>query len=169
MVSLSTHLHGLLKVLGASGQEHELLESEGVAGVGATVDDVESRAREDEVTSGAGKVGKVLVERNTLYLASRSASKHEVETAGEACLLGGSSLGHGHRDTENGVGTELALVGSTIKLDQEVINGLLVGDVEVLLDESGGNDIVDVGNSLVDTCVLGSQLLGIPCNNTKWV
>lgn len=66
VVSLSTHLHGLLKVLGASRQQHELLEREGVAGVRATVDDVKGGAGEDEVTGGAGKVGKVLVQGDTL-------------------------------------------------------------------------------------------------------
>jgi len=66
VVGLSSHLHGLLEVLGSSGEDHELLESESVAGVGSTVDDVESRARENEGSLDASKVGEVLVKRDVL-------------------------------------------------------------------------------------------------------
>ena len=66
-------------------------------------------------------------------------------------LLSGGSLGHSQRDTKNGVGTELALVGGSVKGVQESIDGGLVLDVEVGGDKGGGNDGVDVGNSLENT------------------
>jgi hypothetical protein len=67
------------------------------------------------------------------------------------CLLSSTSLGNGQRDTKDGVGAQLGLVGGAIKLDEEVIDGLLVLDIDVLLDELGANDGVDVLNSLQDT------------------
>lgn len=66
-------------------------------------------------------------------------------------LLSCTSLGNGQRDTENGVGAQLALVCGSIKLVQELVNLWLVLDIEVLLDESRANDVVDVGHGLGDT------------------
>lgn len=66
--------------------------------------------------------------------------------------MAGGGLGDSHRDTEDGVGTELALVGGTIEVDEELIDLLLVGDVELGLDELGGDNVVDVGDGLGDTC-----------------
>src|ERR1700730_11271180 len=63
-------------------------------------------------------------------------------------LLSGSRLRNCQRHTEDSIGTELSLVWSSIKLDQELINFWLILDIDVLLDESGTNDLVDVGNSL---------------------
>jgi hypothetical protein len=77
---------------------------------------------------GAGQVGDVCVERDT--------------------LLGSRGLCDGHGDTENGVGAELLLVLRAIELVQESINGGLVLDVDGLLDKGRGNGVVDVGNSL---------------------
>lgn len=77
------------------------------------------------------------------------------------CLLSGTSLGNGQRDTEDGVGAQLGLVGGAIKLDEEVINGLLVLDIDVLLDELRANDGVDVLNSLQDTLSLPLGLVSI--------
>lgn len=62
-------------------------------------------------------------------------------------LLSSSSLGNSQRDTEDGVCTELSLVRSSIKLDEELVDLWLVLDINVLLDESGSDDIVDVGYS----------------------
>lgn len=66
-------------------------------------------------------------------------------------LLSGTGLSNGEGDTEDGVGTKLSLVCGSIELDEEVINGLLVLDIDVLLDESWTDDLVDVLNSLKDT------------------
>lgn len=66
-------------------------------------------------------------------------------------LLSGGSLGNGQRDTEDGVGTELALVGGTIELVQELVDLGLLLNIEVLLDEGGANDVVDVLDGIEDT------------------
>lgn len=66
-------------------------------------------------------------------------------------LLSGTSLGDGQRDTEDGVGTELALVGGTIEAVKEGIDLGLVLDIDVLLDQSRANDGVDVLDGLGDT------------------
>ena len=69
----------------------------------------------------------------------------------QAHLLSSTSLGDGQRYTENSIGTKLGLVGSTIELVKESIDSGLVLDIEVLLDESRGNDLVDVGDGLGHT------------------
>lgn len=66
-------------------------------------------------------------------------------------LLSGTGLSNGKGDTEDSVGTKLGLVWGSIKLDEEVINGLLVLDIDVLLDESWADNLVDVIDSLEDT------------------
>lgn len=66
-------------------------------------------------------------------------------------LLSSSSLGNSQTDTKNGVGTELGLVWGSIKPEEELVNSGLVLDVDLGLNELGGNDGVDVGNSLCDT------------------
>lgn len=66
-------------------------------------------------------------------------------------LGGGTGLGNSQANTEDCVGTELGLVGSAIKLDEELINLGLVLDVDVLLDQGRADNVVDVLNSLGDT------------------
>lgn len=61
VIGLGTDLHGLREGGGASGDKHELLESELVAGMRATVDDIEAWSRKDKWRLDTGKVGKVLV------------------------------------------------------------------------------------------------------------
>ena len=68
-----------------------------------------------------------------------------------AHLLSSTSLGNSHGDTEDGVGTELALVGCSIGLDEEVIDSLLVGDAEARVDEGGSEDLDNVLYGLADT------------------
>ena len=131
VVGLRAHLHGLGEGRSTSGEEHELLEGKRVASVLTTVDDVEGGAGEDVGGLDAGELSEVSIE-------------------GEA-LVGGGSLGDGHGDTKDGVGAELALVVGAIKLVQEVVDLLLGSDGELGVDQSGGNDGVDVLNSLGDT------------------
>ena len=99
--------------------------------MGTTVQDILEGDGKDEGLLGSGKVGDVDVKRDT--------------------LLSGSSLGNGQRDTEDGVGTKGGLVGGAIELVKELINLGLVLDVDVLLDEGGANDLVDVLHGLEDT------------------
>ena len=65
-------------------------------------------------------------------------------------LLGGASLGDGQAHTQNGVGTELGLVGSAIEVVEELVDLGLVLDVDVLLDDRGSDDRVDVLDGLED-------------------
>lgn len=132
VVDLGTDLHGLGKGLGTSGQDHELLHGELVAGVGATVNDVHGGdGHDDLLATVSGQVGNVTVERDT--------------------LAGGTGLQDGHGDTEDGVGTVLGLVGGSIQLDQELIDGDLVLDVDVGGDQGRSEVLVDVLDSGQDT------------------
>jgi hypothetical protein len=121
--------------------DHELLESETATGVGATVEDVHEGNGENVGLLGTGKVGDVSVKGDT--------------------LLGSGGLSDGHGDTEDGVGTELGLVGGTVKLDHEVVDGALVLDVKVLLDEGRAESLVDVGDGLKDTLAAPLGLVAI--------
>lgn len=93
-----------------------------------SVQDVHEGHRKDIGLLGAGKVRDVRVERDA--------------------LLGGARLGNGQADTEDGIGTELGLVGSAIQVNQELVDLGLVLDVDVLLDDRRGDDLVDVLDSL---------------------
>ena len=128
MVSLGTDLHGLRESGSSDGKQHELLEGQLVSGVGATVDDVECGSGKDVGWLDASELGQMLVQGNT--------------------LLSSASLGDGNADAENGVGTELTLVRSFVKFDEEVIDVLLGSDLEAGLDQLGGNSFVDIGDGL---------------------
>ena len=132
VVGLGTDLHGLGKGLGAGGEEHELLEGELVTGMGTTVDNVESGSGESEGGLDTSKVSNVLVGRNT--------------------LLSSTSIEGSDGNTKNGVGAKLALVGSTVEFDEEIIDILLGSNLEAGLDKLGGDNVVYVGNGLEDTC-----------------
>lgn len=131
VVGLGADLHGLSEAGSAGGEEHELLEGKGVTSVRAAVDDVEGGAGEDVRLLDAGKRGNVSVQ-------------------GKA-LVGGTGLGNSHGDTQDSVSTKLALVGSAVKLDHEVVDLLLRGDRDLGLDKGGADDVVDVLNGLGDT------------------
>lgn len=79
---------------------------------------------------------------------SRAASERRVC----AHLLGGSSLGDSHRDTQDGVGAKLALVGRAVELDHPLVNLSLRRDGEAGLDEGRADNVVHVGDSLLDAC-----------------
>lgn len=124
VVGLSADLQSFCEG-GCSGrQEHEFLESKFVSSMRPSVDDVEGRGRKDERGLDTSKVGEVLVERNSLFSSSR--------------------LGYGDRDTKNSVCAEFSLVRSSIKLNEEIIDVLLLRHFETGLDECRGNDIVHV-------------------------
>ncbi len=63
VIRFRAHFHGLSKVGSASGQDHELLHSQLVACMGATIDDVESWRWHDDILV-ASKVSNVTVQRN---------------------------------------------------------------------------------------------------------
>jgi hypothetical protein len=109
--------------------------------VGATVQDVHERNGENVGLLGASQVGDVSVERDT--------------------LLSSSGLSNGHGDTENGIGTKLSLVLGSIELVEESIDGGLVLDVELLLDQGRCDLLVDVGNGLGNTLTAPLALVTI--------
>lgn len=99
--------------------------------MGATVQDVLEGDREDVGLLGTGEVGDVSVERDT--------------------LLSSTSLGDSQADTQDGVGTQVVLVGGAIELVEELIDLGLVLDIQVLLDDGRANLVVDIGDGLQDT------------------
>lgn len=124
VVHLAAHAHGLGEGGRAHGQDHELLHGEGVAGVGAAVDDVEGG--NGELGLGvAGELGDVLPEGDALF--------------------GGAGLADGEGDGEDGVGAELALVlGAVELLDHVVVDvGLLDGVAALERGRDYGVDVVD--------------------------
>ena len=94
MVRFGTNFHGLSEAGGASGEKHELLESELVPGMRPAVDDVEARAAEDVGRLDAAELREVLVQRDA--------------------LLRGTRLRDGDGHAEDGVCAELALVGGAV-------------------------------------------------------
>ena len=90
---------------------------------------------------GASQVGDVCVKRHS--------------------LLGSGGLCNCHGDTENGVGTELLLVLGSVELVQEGVDSRLVLDINFLLDQSRGNGVVDVGDSLGDALATPFGLVSI--------
>jgi hypothetical protein len=76
-------------------------------------------------------------------------------------LLSGGSLRNSQTDTENGVSTQLSLVRSPVELDQEVVDLWLVLNIDVFFDESGADDVVDVGDGLCNTLTSPLGLVSI--------
>merc|ERR1711970_307621 len=93
VVGLAAHSHGLSEGAGAGGEDHELLHSQLVASMGATVDDVEGRDRQDNLRA-TSQTADVLVEGNAEFSST--------------------SLAYSKTDTQDGIGTHVALVRGTI-------------------------------------------------------
>lgn len=66
-------------------------------------------------------------------------------------LLSSTSLGDSQADTQDGVGTQVVLVGGAIELVEELVDLGLVLDIQVLLDDGRANLLVDIGDGLQDT------------------
>ena len=105
------------------------------------VDDVHEGNGEDVGLLGAGQVRDVGIEGHA--------------------LLGGTGLGDSQAHTEDGVGTKLGLVGSAIKVVEELVDLGLVLDVDVLLDDRGSDDLVDVLDSLENTLASPMGLVAV--------
>lgn len=61
MICLGTNLHRFRETGSASRKKHKLLKGKAIVGVRATVDDIESWAREDEWGLDASKISEVTV------------------------------------------------------------------------------------------------------------
>jgi hypothetical protein len=114
--------------LGADRQDHEFLHVDGVIGVGAAIDDVHHRHRQD-VGVGAADI----------------AIKRQF-----ARLRGG--LGNRQRDAEDGIGAEARLVGRAVEFDQGAIDANLIQGIEALhFGEDLGVDEIDrLGDALAE-------------------
>ena len=99
------------------GSDHELLDVHIGIGVGAAVEDVHHRHRQQV---GVGSA-QVLVQRQIGGI--------------------GGSLGHSQRDSEDGVGAEAGLVLSPVQVQQHLVDDALLGGVEGF--QCGGDDLVD--------------------------
>ena len=109
----------------------------------SAVDDVEGRDRHHDLLD-AGKIGNVLVQGDS--------------------LVSSSGLAHGHGDAKDGVGAKLVLVVGAVHLQHHVVDLGLLDRIQVLLDQSRGDDVVDIADGLGDSLavpvglVLVSQL-----------
>ena len=122
MEHLGAHAQGFLEGGGAVGHQHELLEIQAVGGVGATVDHVHQRHRQQ----GGHRAAQVAIQRQA----------HAVG--------GGPGGGHAHR--QDGVCAQGALVVRAIQLDHRRVHGRLVEGAEAA---QGGRDLLlDVAHGL---------------------
>merc|ERR1719507_577901 len=129
MVELGAHPHGLRETGCSSGKNHELLHGQLVAGVAASVDDVEAGHGHQDVLD-TSQVSDVSVERNS--------------------LVGSSSLADGHAHSEDGVGAQLGLVLGPVQSQHQPVNLLLLHGVHALGHNLGGDQVVDVVDRLHD-------------------
>merc|ERR1712032_813346 len=130
VVQLTAHPHSLREAGGASGEDHELLHGKLVAGVAATVDDVEAGHWHEDILH-PSKVGNVTVERNSLV----------------SC----ASLAHGHADAKDGIGAPIVLVVSAIKGQHKLINLLLLNRVHALRHNLWSYQVVHIVHRLLDS------------------
>ena len=106
VVDLGAPTQALGKARGAHRHDHELLEVDVVVGMHTAVKDVHHRRGQQVGVDAA----QVLVQRQARRL--------------------GSGAGDGQRHAQDGVGTELGLVGGTVRGNQRGIDGALVEGVE---------------------------------------
>lgn len=124
----------------------------------STVDDVHAWGRKLVRSLLAGKLGEVDVQRDALRIHRKSGVVQTEAMFQITHLLCCAGLSDSHGDTKDGVGAELALVGRTVGLDEEVIDSLLVGDLETRVDERGTKDLDNVLYSLADSL---AEILGL--------
>jgi len=103
-----------------------------------TIDNIEARKRKHKLLV-ATELSNITVKRNTLESSSSTADAHG--------------------DTKDSIGTELALVGSTIEFNHELIDLSLLGNIHT--DELRSNDGVDILNSLENTLTHVNGLITI--------
>ena len=106
VVDLGAPTQALGKARGAHRHDHELLEVDVIVGMHAAVEDVHHRCGQQMSVDAA----QVLAQRQARRL--------------------GSGAGNGQRHAQDGVGTELGLVGGTVRGNQRGIDSALVEGVE---------------------------------------
>mmetsp|Transcript_22761 Transcript_22761/g.35650 ORF Transcript_22761/g.35650 Transcript_22761/m.35650 type:complete len:325 (-) Transcript_22761:275-1249(-) len=126
VVHLGGHADSLLERLGTGGTDHELLHGKPVAGVGTAVDDVHP-GHGHHVLLDASNVSEMLVERHALG--------------------SGTSLGSGHGNGQDGVGSEVVLVGAAVQVGHLLVDGRLVSGVHAL--EGRSDPLINILASLL--------------------
>ena len=135
VVDLGAPAQALGKARSTHGHDHELLEVNVVVGMHAAVEDVH-HGRGQQVSVDAAQV---LVQRQARRL--------------------GSGAGNGQRHAQDGVGTELGLVGGTVRGNQRGIDGALVEGVEA--HDGVSALVVDVLDGLRDALAQVAALVAI--------
>ena len=114
------HAHGVRKRLGARGQDHELLDVDRIVCVGAAVDDVHHRGRQDAGRDAAQIAIKFLIGRQ------------------------GAGLGDRQRHAQDRIGAQTALVGRAVQFDHRLV------DPALLLGVHAGQGVEDLAVDGVD-------------------
>src|SRR5581483_3372307 len=120
VVDLGAPLEGFVEAGRAHGHDHELLEVDGVVGVGAPVDHVHHGHGQDV---GVGPA--------------------HVAVDGQLQLVG-RGLGHGQAGAEDGVGAQACLVRGAVQVDEGGVHAPLVQGLHAL--DGAGDLVVDVAH-----------------------
>jgi len=127
--NFTSNLHTFTECLCAGGDNEELLECKPVSSMISSIDHIEARNREDIWGGVTSNISVMFPKRYT-----------------PSCC---TSFTGSKRNSKNGVGTKVALVGSAIRLQHGFIHSPLIGNINALHDISkNGVHIVD---SLSDT------------------
>ncbi len=107
--------------------------------MGTSVDNVERRDRQRKLGIRlSSELSNVLIERNSLSKLIQSTRVFATN------LFSSSSATGSKRNSKNRIGTKLGLVGGSIEVDHKGVDLLLVGNVNLGIDEGGCDDSVDV-------------------------
>ena len=141
MEHLGAHAEGFLPALRADRQDHELLDVNVVGSVGAAVEDVHHRH-------------------------GQGLGVHAADVVVEGDIEGvGGSAGAGQGDAEDGVGAQAGLVGGAVELDEHLVDGGLVEDVQAQhgLGDLGVDVLNGAGHALaqVTALVAVAELAGL--------
>ena len=120
---------------GADGQDHEFLEVDRVVGMGAAIDDVHHRRRQD-VRVGAADIA---IERKRRGLRR--------------------GLGHRHRDAEDRIGAEAGFVRRAVEFDHHGVDVALVGRVEA--EQLREDLVIDGSDGLEDALAEVTRLVAV--------
>ena len=123
------------ETLCADRHDHEFLEVDVAVGMRAAVEDVQHGCGQDASIDAA----QIAVKRNL------------------KCLRNGA--GGSHRNREDGIGAQLAFVGSAVERDHGLIDQALVGCVHAF--ELGSNHGFDIGHGLQDTLAEEMALVAV--------
>ncbi len=67
------------------------------------------------------------------------------------CLLRSSSFSNCKTDTKNSIGAQIGLIGSSVHLDQVLVELELVLDINILFNDCRSNDFIDIFDCLQNT------------------